>query len=161
MYDTFNKKFFAYGLLAIGMCANQVLADWYSNDPELNQKQGFGDFPPATIEQDLQLQTNQQNAVTVYESEVYSGSGSLTEDKVPVASETEVSQIATPAVNIYHQAQQPAPVYGGYNQGVVAVPIGRAPGYGGPWNNRGQGYYSPRNRRGSIFSPWGSRGGFW
>lgn len=46
MYNALYKYLSISCLLVSGVYANQVSADWYSNDPQLNQQQGFGDFLP-------------------------------------------------------------------------------------------------------------------
>ena len=166
-----------------GTCANQVSADWYSNDPKLNQSQGYGDFPPATIEQDLQKKLDEATGAVEhqYQSQPFRDSnpwdqGQAPVDRVvrqhPVSNVQNNSKAPEPVVpapqpassplgNIYQPGSYPVSNYGTYNPGMVGYPrAGSSPGLvGGPWNSRGSGYQGPWNNTNSSFSPWGGRSG--
>lgn len=149
MSDALKRCVSILCLLVPGMLSAPVLADWYSNDPQLNQRQGFGDFPPATIDRDLQKMTN-KNARP--DSDL--GESGDNPEPVSTAPESNVSSNTAGTVstgNIYHPSAFPAPVYGGYPVGGPAA---------GPWYSRGPVYQRPRRGR-SGSSPWGGRGWFW
>lgn len=123
-------------LLTTGLYVSQGHADWYSNQPQQNYNQEYGDFPPESIDQQLQM-----NPYI---------------DRRPVDSVRRDNRGLSPWDNRYRTGPYPAqsysypgpnnyqwPNYGGYDRGRSVSP------YGGPWDNRG-----------SNFSPWGNRGGW-
>lgn len=176
-YSMLKRCMLVTCLPVIGMLASQVQADWYSNDPQLNRNQGFGDFPPTTIDQDLQQRPNMLDREESQEPRQYRNESPWNNDFVPLdhsyqpypgsspeydsvpytGSDPWTKRDTSSAENITQQTPQQAPAYNGYNPGGVAIPYGNQ-GLSGPWNNPGSGYQLPRNNTGSNFNPWGGRG---
>ena len=136
-------------LLATGLGVNQAL----QAQPQYGQR--YGDFPPSSIDQ--QLQGNPNAGVQPVERQPRNY-----RDSNPWS-----TSAPYPAQNYppqrYPPQRYPAPNNGGSPYGGGPSYSGpwnnRGSGFSGPWNNRGSGFSGPWNNRGSGFSPWGGRGG--
>lgn len=131
----FKKYLPASCLLAAGLATSQAL---YAQ-PQYNR--GYGDFPPASIDQQLQGNPNAGDQPARRQPQNYRGSNPWSNNYQPAPYPAQ----DYPSQN-YPPRNYPPLGYPPANHG--AYPYGGGPGFSGPWNNRG-----------SNFSPWGNRGG--
>ena len=140
-------------LLVTGSTTNLALADWSVNPSSRGHNQGYGNFAPADINEQMygHLKTKKQT------ENVPPPHTSATETQQYYQSEVPVTQ-NYPAYN-YQQ-----PDYGRYNRGGRYQQNG-IPGnypdmnFSGPWNNNGSNFSGPGSNRGSGFSgPWNNNG---
>lgn len=140
-------------LLVTSSYTSLALADWSVNPSSRGHNQGYGDFPPADINEQLfgHLKTDRQ-----------------TENSPPPnTSATEAPQnyqANVPVTQSYPAYNYQQPNYGRYNRGRRYQQNG-IPGnypdmnFSGPWNNNGSNFSGPRSNRGSGFSgPWNNNG---
>jgi len=151
-------------LLAAGLSATLVHADW-SVPPKKNySRQGFGDFPPKDIDKlieeenqkaaGLRAESSAKDNSTVTSQPPAGNTAATTGSNQPQAVQNYPVQnppvqnypVQNPPVQNYYY---PVPNYGGYY----------APRGGTPWNNRGSGFTMPWGNNGSSFTgPWNNRG---
>lgn len=150
------------GFLITSLYACTSFADWSQKHPYGGYNNGYGDFPPVDIDQQLSGNLDEKDSAQNQPQAVQS-----TETKV---TQQQPSALTNTTQNTTAQAPQPAvqqqavqqPVYGGYYQhnqtpyAYRAQPYyNRNTGYSGPWNNSRYGFSGPWNNRGSGFSgPW-------
>ncbi len=145
------KKYLSVScLLAVGLAASQAL---YAQ-PQYNR--GYGDFPPASIDQQLQGNPNTGSQPAARQPRSYRGSNPWSNNyqPAPYPAQNYPPQNYPPqnfpprnySPQNYPPQNYPTQGYPPANYG--AYPYGGGPGFSGPWNNRG-----------SNFSPWGNRGG--
>lgn len=160
--------------LATGLYAGQGLTDWSDKQPYGGYNPGYGDFPPADIDQRLSGQADTDNSSPQSNSQSQSQasspvaipqqatSGQIQNPATPRAAPPAVPNVATQN----YPAQQPAyGAYPYYNQAQPGMqPYNTAPGrrgsgFSGPWNNNGSSFSGPWNNRGSsLSSPWNNNG---
>lgn len=125
-------------LLAGSLTTPSVYAGWGDNSGQsFNANQGFGNYPPADIDKQIQNKmdmVNRQKHQQTENSNTEANSGTTTTQSAPAAPQ-----------NYPAQTYQPAPGYGGYNYNT-----GR-----NPWDNSGASFSNPWNNNGSNFNmPW-------
>lgn len=145
-------------LLATSSYINLALADWSIDQSKRGYNQGYGDFPPEDINQQLfgHLNTSpQQEQEQSQAQDINSDTAALNNNQADVS--------ATQNYPVYDY-QQPSSSYGAYNRGgryqQNTIP-GNYPdmNFSGPWNNNGSNFTGPWNNRGSGFSsPWNNNG---
>jgi len=144
------------GSLTTCFYAGFAHADWSQKHPYGGFNQGYGDFPPADIDQQLSGTGDENATVQSQSPPVQNTTESVNQQPVP----------ANTAQNTTRQTPQQAvqqPVYGGYYQNYQmppgAQPYNRGTNFNGPWNNNRSNFSGPWNNRGSSFSgPWNNRG---
>lgn len=143
-------------LLATSSYINLALADWSIDQSKRGYNQGYGDFPPEDINEQLfgHLNTSRQ-----YEQEQNQTQDINTDSAALNNNQADVS--ATQDYPVYNYQR---PNYGTYNRGgryqQNAIP-GNYPdmNFSGPWNNNGSNFTNPWNNRGSSISgPWNNNG---
>ena len=155
------------GFLTTALYAASSFADWSQKHPYGGYNQGYGDFPPLDIDQQLSRSDDKNT----------------TEQSQPQATQSTGANATQPAATsnmVQNNAARPAqpalqqPAYSGYYQNQMpygARPYRRNTGYYGPWNNSRSGFSGPWNTNGSSFtvpwsnnrsgfSPWGNGGGW-
>ena len=140
-------------LLATTLGVNQALQAQQPYNQRYNQR--YGNFPPASIDQQLQGDPNAGNRPVERQPQPQRPRSSNPWD-------TGYRSAPYPPQNHPPQRYQ-APYYGGNPYGGGPSSSGprsnRGSGFSSPWNNRGSNFSGPWNNRGSGFSPWGGRGG--
>jgi hypothetical protein len=175
-------------MLATGLCASTVFADWSLDQSRGYKNKRFGDFPPADIDQQLQHNLIADNPVEESKSQDNSDSdtsSSYLSDTYPVQSYSEQNsqQLNYGSYdqdrNIRprgsrHQNNRGTSFSGPWNNNgsSFSAPWGNrgsgfstpwdnnSTSFSGPWNNKGSGFSAPWGNNGSSFSPWGGRGGW-
>lgn len=141
-------------MLTASLSTPQLLADWSGNSSGRAYNQGYGDFPPADIEQQIfrQQEASEMAARELPVAEEYTA----TTPNNQLSDQNQAQQYSPP------YSQQPA--YGSYNGGRSYAPYGNqgyypSSGFNGPWNNNSSGFSNPWNGNGSNFSgPWNNNG---
>ena len=142
-------------LLANGLCADMVLADW-------NESQGYGSFPPEDIDQQIQddMDNNRLPKENLPQNNSVSGSNK--------GDQLNSNQAQNYPGQNYSVQSYPAPSYGNYGRPRNASQRDSSPrgnngsSFSGPWNNRGSDFSAPWSGNGSKFTiPWSNnRSGF-
>lgn len=144
-------------ILAAGLCASPAIADWSGNQSYRSYNQGYGDFPPVDIEEQLFGKPDTGEVAEENAPKIDSQPGNA----APATNNNQ--PVSNPAPN-YSQQNYQYPAYNRYAQGRRYAPSGRQnynrnTGFNGPWNNNGSSFSGPWNNRGSNFSgPWNNNG---
>lgn len=145
------------GYLTTCWCTGFAHADWSQKHPYGGYNQGYGDFPPVDIDQQLSGNAD-KNATTQSQSKPVPNTGASINQQPATTNSTRNTTGQAPPQSV----QQPA--YGGYYQNYQrppgAQPNNRQTNFSGPWNNSRSGFSGPwNNNNGSSFSgPWNNRG---
>ena len=156
--------------LAVCALTIQAQADWYDQRSAPNYNPGYGDFPPKSIDQQLQ----NRNTHGLGELERMPQDSSRDSNRVVDRYQPEYQDTAnqqennpTKRYNSYSSTYQYpdtrnlTPGYDNYGQNGHDNPYqGGNSGFNNPRNRGGSGTQGPWNNQGSGFNPWGRRGGW-
>ena len=142
-------------LLLTATCTNQSLADWSVDNSRRGYNQGYGDFPPADINEQLYSHLKTEN-----QAEKRSSRDNAVGPAISNRMQTDM-----PLTQNYPAYNYQQPSYGGYDRGGRKLQKSRPGNYpdmnfSGPWSGNGTGFSAPWNNNGSTFSmPWSNNSG--
>lgn len=170
MKHSLTKQYVSIVACSLAVCTLtlQAQADWYRQNSQPDYNPGFGEFPPAMLEQELEnsIRNNTSLVEDNYNQDL-SDPRSLKNNTTNVVPPSLNRRSDGSATQNYwrsnrHQKQELGKLTPGYNEHMRnSRPDGdTGSGMKNPWSYRGLSKQESRNKENSGFNPWGRRGGW-